>query len=612
MAAFTSKAAGNWSASGQTTWNEVGVPGNGDTATVSHTVTVDTDTTVGTSGASGTTAVTVTAAGQVVVADGVRLTVRGDVLCATSGTVKASVLLQAGGKFRFDASQATTPLSQKYTVRLGGANADKCRFEAQGTSAKRCTVDSDAGGGNGYFSRSTFTNTEFFICSYTDFTRIGDSSNRFCNSDLATSSSNSKHDFANCTFDACGTVDATNGGTPGSASFMSYVNCSWKNTAGSGLTVSTATSPSGTRVIKGCVFDKAVTINQCSNWTLGGASLGEENYFAAGLTLAGSTAWAGFQNAVVRRGSSAQETVSGNATDVLYLQDHTTTNPHFVGINTSLPTGTYTFDGCLFWYQGSATNGDGINTHSPSNTHVVEAIRCLVLPNAGAGLASCSLLSALGNANVSFRVRHCTMMGGGNSSAGVTLGETYAGYAGMMTGFQSNIVWKPSGTTGYKLHRDVAGSVADICSPSNADYNCGWNLGTGSDLKGYNAASGTMFSSAPGAHDVDGDPQFVDHTRSIATWDSSLGGPGTVANALAELAKKNDAAGYNTSYNIPALLTYLRGGFAPTAVALQGAGHDGVDIGAVAVVAGQPVTKRTAGVPGVNGTPFIFGGPSRW
>ncbi len=43
MAAFTSKASGNWSSAGQTTWNEVGVPVAGDTVTIAanHVVTVD-------------------------------------------------------------------------------------------------------------------------------------------------------------------------------------------------------------------------------------------------------------------------------------------------------------------------------------------------------------------------------------------------------------------------------------------------------------------------------------------------------------------------------------------------------------------------------------------
>lgn len=43
MAAFTSKSTGNWDAEGQTTWNEAGHPGAGDTVTIQngHTVTLD-------------------------------------------------------------------------------------------------------------------------------------------------------------------------------------------------------------------------------------------------------------------------------------------------------------------------------------------------------------------------------------------------------------------------------------------------------------------------------------------------------------------------------------------------------------------------------------------
>jgi len=37
MAAFTSKATGNWNTTGQTTWNEVGAPGAGDTVTIQNT-----------------------------------------------------------------------------------------------------------------------------------------------------------------------------------------------------------------------------------------------------------------------------------------------------------------------------------------------------------------------------------------------------------------------------------------------------------------------------------------------------------------------------------------------------------------------------------------------
>ncbi len=49
MTAFTSKANGNWSATGQTTWNQVGTPGSGDTVSITHTITVDANTTIGNS-----------------------------------------------------------------------------------------------------------------------------------------------------------------------------------------------------------------------------------------------------------------------------------------------------------------------------------------------------------------------------------------------------------------------------------------------------------------------------------------------------------------------------------------------------------------------------------
>ncbi len=78
MAIFTSKATGNWSASGQTTWNEVGVPGPGDSATINspHTATVDIDTTAGDNTDS---AIVINSGATLVVAASVTLTVTGNI-----------------------------------------------------------------------------------------------------------------------------------------------------------------------------------------------------------------------------------------------------------------------------------------------------------------------------------------------------------------------------------------------------------------------------------------------------------------------------------------------------------------------------------------------------
>jgi hypothetical protein len=84
MATFTSKATGNWSSGGQTTWNEVGVPGAGDTVTIAvgHVITVDTNTTIGSNASGVGHAITIagtssTVFGKLVVPSGVTLTLRG-------------------------------------------------------------------------------------------------------------------------------------------------------------------------------------------------------------------------------------------------------------------------------------------------------------------------------------------------------------------------------------------------------------------------------------------------------------------------------------------------------------------------------------------------------
>lgn len=76
MAAITTAAAGNWSATG--TWNGGVVPGNGDTVTLNHAVTVDVDTIIGHSPGEADTvkAIRMTLAGPLTLAAGVKLTLR--------------------------------------------------------------------------------------------------------------------------------------------------------------------------------------------------------------------------------------------------------------------------------------------------------------------------------------------------------------------------------------------------------------------------------------------------------------------------------------------------------------------------------------------------------
>ncbi len=141
MAAFTSKASGNANAGGQTTWNEVGVPGDGDTATVQagHTVTVTAPWTLGAAGATGTAALTIGAAADagggalVVNAD---LTLKGDLIQRRNHSVTVAagvtVLFQVGAGVTYKWSTVNDPFVNWATIDLNGTVGSGVTIRAQG------------------------------------------------------------------------------------------------------------------------------------------------------------------------------------------------------------------------------------------------------------------------------------------------------------------------------------------------------------------------------------------------------------------------------------------------------------------------------------------------
>jgi len=128
---------------------------------------------------------------------------------------------------------------------------------------------------------------------------------------------------------------------------------------------------------------------------------------------------------------------------------------------------------------------------------------------------------------------------------------------------------------------DIGGGAVDnIVAGANLNFNCGFNLIAGSEGNGINLP----VTAAHSANSITADPEFVDSSRDIEAWDASLGGPGTVASAVAELAKLGLST-YNSDYNVADLNTFHRGGFAPQNTELKDNGHDGVTMGAVEFLA---------------------------
>lgn len=143
--------------------------------------------------------------------------------------------------------------------------------------------------------------------------------------------------------------------------------------------------------------------------------------------------------------------------------------------------------------------------------------------------------------------------------------------------------------------------------PVNSDYNNFYGL-TGSPYDAMNVTGAT--------NDQAVNPAFYDSSRNLASWGSVLGVAETYAAVVGELLRRN---GYDPSTKTQSLspsgvstadlVAWVRYGFSPTNAALQGAGHDGVTIGAMEVTTDldpdpDPVSKYISVTLYTNETPL--------
>lgn len=582
MATRTSSQAGNWSSS--STWGGSAAPGNGDTAVIGHAVTVDASVTVGTSGVAGTAAVTVNSGGgALTVATGSILTVRGDLLLNNAG-----MTMEAGSGYRFDASAASSPSTTVYVLQIGtGHNQASARLTINGSAGNHCTISSiqTSSAANGYITDADFLQGGLITGTYCDVTEVGDASNP-CWKFALTSTSNTSIDHF--VFDACGHVQTTYNIADGTD--LTISNCTWKNTAASKSMQlnSPNANTSDTRVVKGCVFDKLVELYACRAIAIGGAGADDWCLFNEGLdTTNGSGKWASCENVIFCDDLAPY----GDMTNCYVIKPTQTDNPHPIQLAANAGAG-LTFHGIVFECPAAlnTTDAGDLISHSNPSSVVTNTIEyCLAIPN-GNGTSPGVLSSMLGGANTRVACNHNTWVltaddPTSNFPALCSVGETYNAASGQVTSCKNNIAYAPAAKDAY-LFRNINGSPnSDVVSNTAADYNCVFNMAAGSEGGGYDAP----ITGTPGANDLNEDPDFVDITRNISTWDDDLGGAGTVANALAELKLKNEA-GYDSNYTMPALWSWVRDGFAPQNQNLAGAGSDALDIGAVDVVASAPST----------------------
>lgn len=567
MADYTSSQTGDWSSS--STWNDAGVPGDGDTATISsgHTVTVDSNTTVGTGGASGTDELIVY--GNLTVDTSYTLTIRRDMLVDPTASGDGNIVLNAGANLSFDGD---------YMLTYDGSTSVYAYLDINGTSGNRCKVEATTGNELSIaYLNSSWGDVIRIDADYCDFIRISDGSNEFIDQGMHGASVG--WEFTNCFFNYCGSIRYGTGGNPAASSPFKFDNCDFRNPQNQNFIDynSNDSFNADARYIKNCTFVGDSTPsriyfgaeipNGSGPFVLSGC-IGEDCQV---YNLGGGPVEIDFVHRFNNFTGSANDIFCDNSPGGWKIKDcvvvATRANAHIVSSSGAAPTTTPE-------YSRNITFGDNSSDNHFGFSRAINVERNITIGGNG-------IVSTSSNTGTVLVDRHTHINKSGNFDA-VLIFETNNFGANSVTFRNSLMIGiNQAGEEG------VDGMNASAQDLAYADYNCFYNVNDHYD--NITVANDTLTEGDDtgfGANDITDNPQLSNENATLATWDTSLGGAGTVANAFAEMLKLNgydrsgNTATFDSDYTKTALLTYLRTAFAPGNSALDGAGLSSVDIGA--------------------------------
>jgi hypothetical protein len=527
-------------------------------------------------------AVTVLGSGKLIVGSttGATLNVRGDLLLGQTSTGRNTgfyaLTLNPGSTLAFDGSHAGTPASAKYVCGPTQSNSPDSRVQCLGTTGSHCTVNSNASGGNAWFSNRGFnTRLGSMTATFTDFTRIGDATNDgwqlYFSSGTTEPDTLSLHD---CTITASGRIN--NLVNTNSAAVISLQRVTTSSSAGTTPIVLAGSNglTTGTAEMLQCSFDTNVTLANPRQWNIGSPSDATKgNYFGGGFTASGSgtSVWNCFNGNFINNAyiSSSIIKVYGNVTNSYCFQNapgHS--NPDTFQHPTALAAGTYSVTGNLFEFNGTDGTGDFLDAPAGGSTNAVtfNVAFNLILPTPSFPTSgwntSGKLFGALGGTNQTIRLDHNTCPSGGGDSAAIYIGDSFNPATGYLSSVQGNLFWDnqtPRSNALFNRH-DTGSDNGNVVAPGSCNYNGSWNqsitVNPGSGTAASTIYGCLMSGSAPGANDVAGNPSFVDNTRRLRTWGTSVGADGTDAGALAKLAA-NPAL-------ISSAIAWVQAGWRPT------------------------------------------------
>lgn len=621
MAAFTTKATGNWSSSGQTTWNESGVPGSGDTVTITHAITGDTNITI--DGIAGNGTLTM-AAGKI-------LTLQGN---AAQGN--AAFILSAGAGLVFSTSGGDRKWLQ------GTSNSQgSCKIVANGTAGNHCTI-SKIGAGHAWFDvggegDASIINCGGWECTYTDFSGIDKTGYTMA---IGSADFGAHHRrFDHCTFTNCGALFLAHPYQWGGSSNNDFYfrSCTFDGVPAHTNVLYFRSNATGSGTTE-------FTNNGCNGYidlSVPSTVLVDYNYFGNGGSFGCTLGPHNF----VRETSRLHEYSFQALTNIYLLADHQDPadpilglnevgNPHFWDVfaqNTN-----NTGNVLEFPHEFNTDGGDGHYSTAAIPDNVV-LTRSISLPSMTDDGMSAGLL-AMGTPTRNAIVQHNTVMGRG---ANVAATERDHSGTTVIAQLESNLIVG----LGFGNDRLISGAVdwatplldillphagyaetdvvpASACKNNDIYYPSPANFGTPPDTTGLVREGWAIRMTNPvdatNRNYLSGSPVFVDSARCCATYATTFLGatplptrpalPVNHGNAswVAWLTAKRAALDvFHTALMAnPALgtavWTWVRAGFVPTNAALDPAtpanqGTDGLTRGAMefAGAAPPPTSGRT-------------------